>query len=322
MNIHNPNALWLLLLIPLFIWLAMRHGRRFSRKFKRFASEDFQEIFLGAHSPFYAGLKLVLLTFAFGILVFALARPQWDFRPRELETGGMDIIFAIDVSRSMEATDISPNRLLRSILQISAFVDKLGTDRVGIISFAGASVLECPLTDDHEAIKMVLSGLSTDSAVKEGTNIGSALDLAAKSFDSGFGNQVFILISDGEDIPGSALSKARDLSAKGVRIYTMGVGSASGAVVRNPITGAEHLSRLDEAMLSRIAKTGGGQFYHVTPSANEISLMLSNIYQSEQEQFSRRSIPVYKEQYHLFILIALVFIVLESFISQRKRKRV
>ncbi len=234
----------------------------------------------------------------------------------------MDIIFAIDVSRSMEATDISPNRLLRSILQISAFVDKLGTDRVGIISFAGASVLECPLTDDHEAIKMVLSGLSTDSAVKEGTNIGSALDLAAKSFDSGFGNQVFILISDGEDIPGSALSKARDLSAKGVRIYTMGVGSASGAVVRNPITGAEHLSRLDEAMLSRIAKTGGGQFYHVTPSANEISLMLSNIYQSEQEQFSRRSIPVYKEQYHLFILIALVFIVLESFISQRKRKRV
>jgi len=92
--------------------------------------------------------------------------------------------------------------------------------------------------------------------------------------------------------------------------------------VRNPITGAEHLSRLDEAMLSRIAKTGGGQFYHVTPSANEISLMLSNIYQSEQEQFSRRSIPVYKEQYHLFILIALVFIVLESFISQRKRKRV
>ncbi len=322
MNIHNPNALWLLLLIPVFIWLAMRHSKRFSRKFKRFANEDFQELFLGAHSPFYARLKLILLTFAFGTLVFALARPQWDFRPRELETGGMDIIFAIDVSRSMEATDISPNRLLRSILQISAFVDKLGTDRVGIISFAGASVLECPLTDDHEAIKMVLSGLSTDSAVKEGTNIGSALDMASQSFDSGFGNQVFILISDGEDIPGNALSKARDLSAKGVRIYTMGVGSASGAVIRNPITGAEHLSRLDEVMLSRIAKTGGGQFYHVTPSANEISLMLSNIYQSEQKQASHRSIPVYKEQYHLFILIALVFIVLESFISQRKRKRV
>lgn len=322
MNIHNPDILWLLLLIPVFIWLVARHSKRFASKFKRFAAEDFQEIFLGAHSPFYAGLKLILLIIAFGILVFALARPQWDFRPRELETGGMDIIFAIDVSRSMEATDISPNRLLRSILQISAFVDKLGTDRVGIISFAGASVLECPLTDDREAIKMVLSGLSPDSAIKEGTNIGSALDLATQSFDAGTGNKVFILISDGEDIPGNALNKARDLHASGVRIYTMGVGSPEGSVIRNPITGAEHFSRLDEVMLSRIAKAGNGQFYHVTPSANEISLILSNIYQSEQKQISHRSVPVYKEQYHLFILIALVFIVLESFISQRKRNRV
>jgi len=319
MNLHNPELLWLLLLIPPLIWLMLRHSKSLQTRFERFAESAFFAVYLERRSPFYSGLKIFLLIVVFAFVVLSISRPQWDYRERELQSEGMDIVFAIDISRSMEATDIQPNRLLRSILQVSAFVDQLSGDRIGLISFAGAATLECPLTDDYEAFKMVLSSLDANTAQRAGTDIGSALDLAIRSFNSSAGESVLILISDGEDLSEIALAKAHDLGSMGVRIYSMGVGSEAGAIIRNPYTSEEHVSKLDIEMLKRIATTSGGEFFRITPSAAEIQLLLSRIYQGEKTRSELRKVNLYKEQYHIFVLVALFFLILESLISNLKR---
>ncbi|MCB5253676.1 MAG: VWA domain-containing protein [Candidatus Cloacimonadaceae bacterium] len=320
MNLYSPYVLLALCLIPLMVWLIWRSGRRFKARFSQYAETVFMQIYLRQRSPFYSSLKLVLLVIAFAFIILAMARPQWDFKEREISSQGMDIIFAIDVSRSMEATDIQPNRLTRSILQVSAFVDQLKTDRLGVISFAGAATIECPLTEDYEAVKMVLSSLSTDSAARAGTEISRALDAARAAFQAGPGPGVLVLISDGEDLSTASVAKARDLASDQIRIYTMGVGSEEGAIIRNPYTGEERLSKLDVASLQRIAEVSGGEFFRITPSAAEIQLLLSRIYQSEKRQSNVRTVNLYKEQYHLFVLAALIFIILESLILPLKRQ--
>lgn len=320
MNIHALHFLYLLIFVPLLAWFILRSGKASSKRLQRYAEPEFFQIYLGKLSPFYRGLKLFLQLLAFVLVIIAMIRPQWDFREQELQSRGMDIVFAIDVSRSMDATDIQPNRLTRSILQVSAFVDQLDTDRVGIISFAGAPTLECPLTDDYEAVRMVLSSLSSDSAARYGTDIGRALDMARISFNAGSGGGVLILISDGEDIPGNAVAKARDLASDGVRIYTMGVGSQQGAIITNPYTGAEHVSRLDAATLERIATISGGEFFHITPSASEIQIVLAQIYRNEKEHTRTRKTFLYREQYHIFAIAALILLTLESLISSYRRQ--
>ncbi len=323
MNLYHPQMLYLLLLLPLCIWLIVRSDRRFLSRFSSFAEQDFKDIFLKNRSAYYAGLKLVLIVLALGFLIIALSRPQWDYRQSEVDSEGRDIIFAIDVSRSMEAKDIQPNRLSRSILQILAFVDQLPSDRLGVISFAGVASLECPLTDDHEAVKMVLRSLSTESAQRPGTDIARALDLARTAFQAGPGAGILILISDGEDIGSNALAKARNLASDGVRIYTLGVGSEDGSRIRNPYTGEERVSRLDAPMLNRIAKAGSGEFYHITPSAGEIRLLLAHMNQSDRTMGRTRLANLFKEQYQIFVIAALLLLLLESsFMALKKQKKV
>lgn len=321
MNLYAANKLFLLLIIPLLGWIILRSSKSYERRFKQFADPEFMPIYLARRSPFYSGLKLFLLLIASCLLIVGLSRPQWDYREQEFDSVGMDIIFAIDVSQSMDAKDIQPNRLTRSILQVSAFIDQLQQDRLGIVSFAGAATVECPLTDDHEAVKMVLRSLSTESAARPGTDIGRALDLASSAFNAGSGSGILILISDGEDILGNAISKAKDLADSGVRIYTMGVGSDEGAIITNPHTGAEHISRINSETLERMAKVSGGEFYRITPSAAEIQLVLSRIYRSEHEHGKTRKTFMYKEQYHIFVIAALLLLLFESMVLPYKKKR-
>nr|MDK2851308.1 Ca-activated chloride channel [Candidatus Cloacimonadota bacterium] len=315
--------LYLLLLLPILIWLIAKSDKRFLARFSSFADKEFKDIFLQDRSSYYTGLKLLLIVLALGFVIVALSRPQWDYRQSELESEGSDIIFAIDVSRSMEATDIQPSRLTRSILQVLAFVEQLQSDRLGVISFAGVASLECPLTEDHEAVKMVLKSLSTESAQRPGTDIARALDLARSAFQAGPGAGILILISDGEDIGSNALAKARDLAADGVRIYTIGIGSTEGGRIRNPYTGEERISRLNVDMLRQIAKVSSGEFYQITPSAGEIQLLLSRIYQSEKTKSQARMANLYEEQYGIFVIAAILLLLLESsFMAVKRRKKV
>ncbi|PKN76020.1 MAG: hypothetical protein CVU49_01220 [Candidatus Cloacimonetes bacterium HGW-Cloacimonetes-2] len=320
MRFENPWLLLLLILVLPMIWLLWRLKHTRNRRFLSFAQEQFYSQYYSSLSPFYSVLKLVMQILAFGFLIIALAGPQWDYQVEEIKTSGLDIICAIDISRSMDATDMLPSRLARAKLQISSFIDELEGDRIGIIAFAGNATLEAPLTDDYEAVRMVISSLSSSMAVKLGTDIGSALDLAAKSFDASEGNSILILISDGENLGSEAIEKARKLSSMGVSIHTMGVGTESGTKISNPETGDEITSYLDVKSLSRIASAGGGEFFNVTPGQSEIGELLSRLYGKERSRLDGRRVQSLKDQYQLFLMMSLIFILIDILIVPYRKK--
>lgn len=320
MSLGHPYYLLLLLVCLPLLWLLVRRGKSQRKRFSEYAEAHLQGIYYAQFSPFWTGFKLVLAILALACLVLALVRPQWDYENRTLESSGMDIVFAIDVSKSMDAMDMMPSRLLRASMQISAFLQQLRTDRIGIIAFAGVASLQCPLTDDYEAVRIVLNSLNSDTAQRPGTNIGSALSLAEKAFATASSTTALVLISDGEDLEGQGIKQAKRLKEKGIRIYCMGVGSPQGAIVTNPDTGDEIVSKLDEQTLQQIAEQSGGEYYRVTPGGDEIQLILKRIYATEESRSRSKSLNALKDQYYLFAALALALLLVESVIDPRRRK--
>lgn len=320
MNLVNPHLLALLIVSAVLFVLVIKRKSRIAKRFSSYAQVHLMRYIYREHSPFWSGFRLFVLILALSATIFALVRPQWDFVDRETESSGMDIIFAIDVSKSMDAKDMMPSRLMRAIIQISAFLEQVKTDRIGIIAFAGNATLECPLTDDYEAVKIVLSSLSTNTVTKPGTNIGAALQLAVDAFDSASPANTLILISDGEDLAATGIKQAKQLAGKNVRIHSMGVGSPDGYIITHPETGNEVLSKLDEESLSRISQSTGGDYYRVTPGGDEIQLILRRIYESEERRISRKKLNILKDQYHIFAAIALILLFTENIIDPRRKK--
>lgn len=319
-NLYNQYYLLILLVIPLLILLLLRWQKRIIKRFDRFAQNHFLPFYFAKKSGFYAVLKIVLQILALLCIILALVRPQWDYESRDFEATGMDIVLAIDVSKSMDATDMLPSRLIRAKMQIAAFIEKLSTDRLALIAFAGSSSLECPLTDDHESVQMILSSLTTDTISRYGTDIGAALDTAMQAFGNSGGSRVLILISDGEDLQESAIQKAAQLKSKGIVIYTMGVGSESGAQISHPLYGNSVTTKLDVETLKRIAASGGGEFYAVTPGQMELRYLLERIYSTEKGHLYTKNLSAMKEQYHIFAIIALLLLLIESIIPTQRKK--
>ncbi len=324
MNIYHPRLLLLLILLLLCVLLVIIYPRSLRRKFARFAQEDFFGFYFKNWSLFFWRLKAVLLILAFGFLVLALARPQWDRETQELTGRSLDIAVCVDVSKSMETKDFPPNRLQRAKDQIAAFIDELQGDRIALIPFAGSAYVECPLTDDYDAVKMLLSSLSPYSVPVWGTDIGMALRTVKDVFDNDSKNRVVILISDGEDLEGEGIKEAKELAAKGVIIYTLGVGTPEGA--RVDIEGGANLpagvqrdvvSKLDITTLEKIASASGGQFYMVTPAQDEIQAILKHISSLERNRLSSRRFNLYKEQYQIFAIMALLLILTEVLLTAR-----
>ncbi|NLW18749.1 MAG: VWA domain-containing protein [Candidatus Cloacimonetes bacterium] len=313
MNIYHPNHLWLLwILVPVVLLLLWQKRRRRAR-FERFADQQYSQHWLGRHSPFFQTLKYVLMMLALVFIILALLRPQWDFEDLEHESAGMDVIICLDLSLSMDATDMMPTRLQWAKLQTTAFIEKLKDDRVGLISFAGNAIMECPLTDDHEAVTMILSGLDTSSTVRPGTDIGAALSMAENSFISSGGNATVLLITDGEDLQGNGVAQARRLASAGRRVFVMGIGTEEGAWVQNPATGERALSRLDVNTLKKIAAVGNGEFFMVSPAQTELETALDHMLQ-QAGRSRKRTETAMKDQYAFGVVAALILLLAESLI--------
>lgn len=320
MNLYYPwHLVLLVLLVPLILLLIRLQGKR-SKRFSRFAERQFMAGYLQQESSFLMSLKLVLLFLALSLIVLALARPQWDYEMRNFETQGLDIMVCLDISRSMEAQDLTPSRLQRAKLQLDALLSKLQGDRVGVVAFAGKATLECPLTDDYESASLVIKSLSTDVAVLQGTDIGAALALAERSFTAAGGSKILMLITDGEDLGKSAVAQARRLSASGVRIYTMGVGTATGVQITEPGTGRKAFTKLDSATLQQIAAAGEGKYYALTSGQGELDLILRNIYSMEKGRERNQNISALKEQYAIPVLMALLLLALETLVLPLRRE--
>lgn len=325
MNWGNSFYLYLIIIIPiLFAFIAIAAKRRI-KKFSKFSAPALFEFHTKNFSLFHWNLKIILLVLALFFIIISLARPQWDKEEQIVRQEGVDIVVCIDVSKSMDASDIKPSRLERAKSHVSLFLDELHGDRVGIVAFAGKSMILCPLTDDYSALKMFLSTLNTETISAYGTNIGSALDRAGDMFFKDSKSKIVILISDGEDLEEKGIKIASQLGKKGINIFTIGVGSIDGSPIEfedqygqkelaKDDAGNVVISKMDVDVLSKISDNANGKFYPITPQQSEIIDILNQISGKEKSKLSSKQYFKFKEQYHFFAIFALVLMLIESLI--------
>ena len=320
--------LWLLLLVPLIpalyaLALALR-----KRRIRRFGDPKMVALLMPHYSRAKGWVRIILFTLAFFFFVIGLSRPQIGAKLSERQTKGAEIMICLDVSNSMLAQDYTSCRLERAKLAISSLVDKLHDDRIGLIIFAGSSFVQLPVTTDYVSAKMFLSSIDAGSVPVQGTAIGDAIHTAMKSFSAqSEKSRVIILISDGENHEDDAVAAAKEAAQAGIRIYTVGVGSAAGQPI--PVDGELLrdkdgnivVTHLDEKTLRQIAEAGGGAYIQAGNEEFGLNPIINDIRAMEGELFSSVVFEEYDEQYMYFFAIALILLVIEMLVGERKNAR-
>ncbi len=324
----HSEYLLLLLLVPLFpaLFGVTRYLRR--RRIRRFGDETLVRELMPSWSSSKGWVRVSLFSLAFLFFVIGLARPQIGAKLSERKSKGAEVMIALDVSNSMLAEDYSPNRLERAKLAVSRMTDKLQDDRIGLIVFAGTSFVQLPITTDFVSAKMFLSNISTESVPIQGTALEDALRTAGRSFSAqSEKSRVIVLISDGENHEGNPVDVAKMLSEEGIKVYTIGVGSAQGQPI--PMNGELLkdkdgnivVTRLDEKTLREIARAGGGAYIHAGNEEFGLNPIINDIRKMEDEEFSSTVFEEYDEQYMYFLGIALALFVIEMLIGGRRSRR-
>ncbi len=346
----NPQLLWLL--APVLLLAAWATAQHFSTRkiLEQLLSVPMMARLAASWSPQRSVARIVLWTLAALLLVLAVARPRYGLRETEVSNAGIDIAVVVDASKSMLAKDVVPNRLQGTVLEISALLDKLAGGRVALIPFAGIPFVQCPLTADHDVIRMYMADLKPEDLPVGGTNIGRAIGLAvetltgerekaeAESRDNlmaqfrGSKNKAIVLFSDGEDHEGAAVEAAQKAAEKGVRIFTVGVGTASGNPV--PILGQDGssvgsqkdeqgnlvFSALNMDLLDKIATATGGKSFHYDRQsiAQQVFLSLDALEKAEyQAQFQQLG----EDRFQYLLGPALLLLLIEWLLGSRKRIR-
>jgi Ca-activated chloride channel family protein len=268
--------------------------------------------------------KFFLLSLAFVFLIFGAAGPQFGSKLEEVKREGIEVIIALDVSNSMLAEDIKPNRLERAKLTIERLIELMEDDKVGLVVFAGDAYVQVPITSDYISAKMFLEGINTKMVSKQGTAIGSAIELASKSFSpQSEASKVIIVITDGENHEGNAIEMAEKANENGIKIYTIGLGSPQGVPI--PVTAGQNvfrkdndgnviISKLDESTLNKIAASADGKYYNAN-SFNQIFAELDNL---KTEEFETRVYTEYENRFQYLLAAGLLLLLIEIFILERK----
>ena len=320
--------LWLLLLVPAFpvLYAVVRTLRR--RRIRKFGDEALVDRLMPSWSGAKGWIRVILFSLAFLFFVLGLARPQIGAKLSERKTKGAEVIICLDVSNSMLAQDYSPNRLERAKLAISRIVDRLQEDRIGLIVFAGSSFVQLPITTDYVSAKMFMNSISTESVPVQGTAIGDAILTAVKGFSAeSEKSRAVIVITDGENHEDDPVEAARTAAEMGVRVYTIGVGSAQGQPI--PMDGELLrdrggeivVTRLDEEALREIAQAGNGAYVHAGNEEFGLNPVIDDIRKMEAEEFNSVVFEEYDERYMYFFGIALALLVLEMLIGERRPKK-
>ena len=334
MRFADPSwlqALWALPILAL-LWLWSAHARR--RALHRFASDQLLASIGGSVRWLRRGVKAIVFLLALSVVTLALARPQWNPREQEAERKGRDIVFVIDVSRSMLAEDLAPNRLERTKIWINDLVASLEGDRIGLVAFAGAPVVRCPLTLDYAFFRLALDELNPATAPRGGTNIGDAIRKTVADVLEGDGDDTryrdIILITDGEDQESLPVAAAEQAGEAGVRIITLGVGSETeGATI--PVDGDEGLerdlrfqgqvvrSKQDAATLERIAAaSAGGVYLNVGAGTINLERVYEDLIRSaEQRSFESATAVRYSEAFPFLLLGAFALLLVEGLTRDR-----
>ena len=308
--------LYLLLLVPLFlvgygVWRALR-----TRRLRKFGDEALVKALMPSWSGPKGWVKMVLFSLAFAFFAIGLARPQIGAKLSERTTN------------SMLAEDYSPNRLDRAKLAISRLTDKLKDDRIGLIIFAGTSFVQLPVTTDYVSAKMFLGSIDTGSVPVQGTAIGDAIYTAIKSFSAqSEKSRVIVVISDGENHEDDPVAAAKEAAENGIRVYTVGVGSAEGQPIpyegslMKDKDGEIVVTKLDEDVLRQVAKAGNGAYVHAGNDEFGLNPIIDDIRRMEDEEFGSLVFEEYDEQYMYFFGIALALLVIEMLVGERRPKK-
>jgi Ca-activated chloride channel homolog len=333
MSFAYPAFLWLLLVVPpgmfLFFWWSRRTRQQLMTQF---IQARLLPGLLAGISATREKIRSAALVAAAVCLLLALARPQWGYDLEEVKQRGLDIVVAIDTSKSMLAEDIAPNRLARAKYAALDLMQQAKSDRLGLVAFAGSAYLQCPLTIDDSAFRQSLEALDVNTLPEGGTALADAIETAQQAFKEGDSYKVLVLFSDGEDQDSGALEAAKKAKDAGLIIFTIGIGSAEGELLRikgengqsdyvRDESGNVVKSRLNEALLQQIAGPSPQGFYLPLRGANTIDVLyqkgLAPLPKSDsQEKWVKRA----REQYHWPLALAILLLIAEMLFPERKRE--
>lgn len=317
----------LAIVIPSMVLLFWVYRRRQRRMQERFADAGLLKQLSPMASPKRVRYKFSLLTIAIGLILLALAQPQFGSKLKEKKSRGVEIIIATDVSNSMLAEDFKPNRLERTKNAISQLLTQLTDHRVGLIVFAGDAFVQLPVTSDYVAAQSFISSISPSSVPTPGTSISSALDLATRSFSSTSDkSRVMIVVTDGESHDDDPIASAKAASEAGITIYTIGIGTPQGS----PITingemlrdekGEIVVSKLDEQKLQEIAAQAGGLYVRASENQLGMQEILKRIDQMQKEEYKSLVFQEYNDQFYYILALSVLILIIEFLMIERKNK--
>ena len=324
--------IYLLCILPL-LWVTYALLVRWKRKTQNsFARPELLELLSPNRSKFKPTFKIILLSLSIVSLVLGLMNPKIGTQLETVKREGVDIVFAMDVSRSMLAEDIAPNRIEKSKRLVSAIINQLASDRVGIIAYAAQAVPQLPITTDYAAAKMFLQALNTDMLSSQGTALDSAIDLAGTFFDDeDQTNRVIFLISDGEDHSEEASNAASRAAKLGIKIFTFGVGTESGAPIplkRNGIIesykkdsdGEVVITKLNQNILQNIAASTGGIYQDGNNTQKVLDFVSEQLKAMDKKEFEAKKFVSFKDRFQAFLFAALIFLLIDLFLFETKTK--
>ncbi len=328
----NPGFLYLLLLLPVLAALFVFNELRKRRSLRKLGESSLVERLMPEVSKSRPVVKFLILLVCIASGVVLLARPQFGSKIQEVKKQGVEVIIALDVSNSMLAEDIQPNRLTRAKQAISKLVDGLDNDRIGLIVFAGDAYTQIPITTDYVSAKMFLSTISPEMVAKQGTAIGSAIRLGMKSFTPGEGkSKALIIISDGENHEDDPVAAAEEASKAGIVVHTIGIGSADGVPIPVSVNGRKDylkdekgnvvITKLDEEILRQVALAGDGVYVRANNSNIGLDQVYDSIKKMKKQELESKVFTEYNEQFQIFAFISLVLLLADFMVMDRKNRK-
>jgi len=331
-QLEETKYFYLFIAVAAVLLLYLLHAFWQRRKQREFTEKALLDRLSPERSGFKPALKTVMVVIGLSLLVIALVNPKMGTQLKTIKRQGVDIVFALDVSRSMLAEDIAPNRLEKSKQIISKIIESLGSDRIGIIIYAGNAYPLLPITTDHGAAKMFLQNADPDMVSSQGTAINEALELAKTFYDDDTQtNRFLFIISDGEDHEENSSAIAEEIVDLGIRTYTIGVGTNKGSPIpihRNgKFIGYKKdnndevvITKLNVETLKDIAEKGDGEYIYGNKTSKTIEFVEELLLQADKKEFETKQFSDYKDQFQWFLGFGLVFLALDVFLLNKKTK--
>lgn len=324
---EDPKYLYLLVLIPIFALIRFMMVYRQKKRLRQFGDVNLLKDLMPDVSRWRPVVKFWLLQAALALIVLIIARPQMGMKISTEKRVGIETIIAMDISNSMRAEDVVPSRLDRSKMMVENMVDNFTNDKIGLIVFAGDAFVQLPITSDYVSAKMFLSNIDPSMIATQGTDIATAINMATHSFTQQEGvGKAIIVITDGEDHEGGAVEAAKAAKKKGMNVYMLGVGTTKGAPI--PVDGSNDyirdnsgntvMSALNEDMCREIASAGGGAYIHVDNNSNAQQQINDELDKLSKKEISSDIYSEYDEQYQAFTIIALLLLIIEICLLERK----